>query len=103
MALPEVTAAKAGLQDLARRLRAAGHESWAGDLERSLRTMDGWYDTKEMLFVVGGWLHPRAIGDLAVPGQTAAEWNRRVEQARVSCARAFHALERLPPGRRGEV
>ncbi len=103
MAVPEVIAAKQKLEDVIRRLRGAGQHGWARELEGALRRMNGWYDTKEALFTVGGYCHPRALGDMGVPGLTGKQWLDHVGELEGACAKAFHVLEQLPPGQRDSV
>ena len=48
--------------------------SCADMLESKMRSMEGWYATKEALFQIGKMCHPKALGDRFIPGMTVFEW-----------------------------
>jgi len=78
-------------------LLRSGDSAWAGALEGHLAVMDGRFATKEAFFKIGEACHPKALGDVFLPGIPREDWSREIELLEILCAEAFSELERSGP------
>lgn len=69
----------------------------AAMLEQALASMVGRFETKETLFKIGEFCHPKALGDRFIPGLTHLEWAHELELLEGRCAEAFNELEKSGP------
>jgi hypothetical protein len=100
MTTASLEAAKAQIRHMAALLRRSGDPAdaaCAGMLEEGLASMVGRFETKETLFKIGEFCHPKALGDRFIPGLTHIEWAHELELLEGRCAEAFNELEKSGP------
>jgi hypothetical protein len=93
-ASPEVQSALPLIRKTIQLLESAA-SGFATDLARHLRTIEHGtpFERKEAFVSIGALCHPRAMGEVFVPGATSKQWLDHVGALHDACAAAFDTLE----------